>query len=637
MIALSLKDVTKSFGAEDVLKGVTLTLTDQMRLGLIGQNGAGKTTLLRLIAGIDTADGGSVSLPTAAGYLPQEVPAGTQQSVWETMLSVFEDAFALEARMRTLEQNMQSAADDETAWQRLSREYEQVTGAFEEAGGYGYKSAINGVLDGLGLGEPFYDRAVNTLSGGERSRLMLAKLLLEKPSLLLLDEPTNHLDTDAIVWLENYLKSWQGAVVIVSHDRWLLDQLCTHIAELRSGIVQTYTGNYSDFVKQKQEMLLLAEKAYAHNQREIARQEKVIEQYRVWGRAGGGKNFIKAQARQTLLNKMERLERPESASARISLRLDAHTRSGNDVLFLRGITKAFNGQPPLFSDIAIDLRKGERAALMGPNGAGKTTLLHIAAQTQLPDTGTVQYGVGVSMGLYDQLQQSLSPNNTVIEEMRENFPALSDSMLRNTLASFLFCGDDVFKRISALSGGEKGRLSLLKLMLGGHNLLLLDEPTNHLDMESREMLEDALCHFEGTVLFVSHDRYFINKTATRVLELKSGTLSGYQGGFEDYMRALAQKQQPQTQPSGITKTAEVKQKKADKQMQQAVREAKRRAKQLEEDIQKAEQRLADIEAQLADPAHLDAAQLTLLSQQHEDLQHEIESMMHAWEMAHSEC
>lgn len=631
MIALSLKEIEKSFGADTVLFGVSLTLTTEMRLGLIGRNGAGKTTLLRIIMGDLSTDAGSVSVPLNAGYLRQEVPAGTQKTVWDEMLSVFDDAFALEQRLRVLEHDMEDAADNGAAWQRISREYETVTQAFEEAGGYGYKSAISGVLHGLGITADLHERAMCTLSGGQRSRLMLAKLLLEKPQLLLLDEPTNHLDTDAVCWLEGYLKTWQGAVIIVSHDRWFLDQTCTHIAELCRGKAETYIGNYTAFTIKREEKRRLAQKAYERNQAELGRHKKVIDQYKAWGRAGGGKNFIKAQARETLMSKIERVERPEDDIERISLRLNSKMRSGNEVLTVEGVTMAFGDQPPLFTGLDLELRSGDRAALVGPNGIGKTTLLRIAAQKFMPLEGQVRNGVGVLCGYYDQHQQALSASCTVLEELRNDFPALCDGELRNALAAFLFCGDDVFKPVSALSGGEKGRLSLLKLMLGGHNLLLLDEPTNHLDMDSREMLEDALCAFDGTVLLVSHDRYFINKVSTRVLELKEGGLTAFEGNWSDYANALEQAKQPQEDTSTLTKTAAVKQKKADKQAELQAREAKKRAKQLEEDIFEAEAKLEDLAAQLENPAGLDAEQITTLSEAYADMQIKIDELLCEWE------
>ena len=635
---LTLKNINKSFGADEILKDVSFTLTDEMRIGLVGPNGAGKTTLMRIVCGDLTADGGSVSIAPGAevGYLSQEVPAGTQTTVWDTMLAVFERAFALEARMRELEHAMEDAAEDAAKWERISKEYDRVTRAFEEAGGYGYKSAIGGVLKGLGLPEETFDRAVSTLSGGQRARLALARLLLQKPSLLLLDEPTNHLDTDAVGWLENYLTTWQGAVVAVSHDRYFLDRLCTHTADMHRGVVDVYIGNYSSFIMQRAEKQRLQEKAYENNQREIKRQEKIIQQYYDWGRINGGKNFIKAKARENLLSKMERVDRPEGERSRMSLQLSAAGRSGNDVLMVENLSMAF-GEKKLFNDLSFKLLRGDRAALVGPNGIGKTTLLKIIAGRLTPVSGGVRFGAGVSAGYYDQLQETLCDTRTVIEEMREAYPGMTDSVLRNTLAGFLFYGDDVFKPVSALSGGERGRLALLKLMLLKGTLLLLDEPTNHLDMDSREVLEDALAEFDGTVLFVSHDRYFINRVATRVIAMGE-TVVQVDGGWEEYQEYLTA-QREGTLPTafednGLTKTAQAKQRRAEKEEAQRLAEAEKRLAKIEEDIAQREKRQKEIETALADPASLAESALVSLSQEYDALQAQIDKLMEQWEEAH---
>ncbi len=636
MVTLSLKNINISFGAEQVLKDVSLTLTDDMRMGLVGPNGAGKTTLLRIVCGELTPDGGTVSLPggSVVGYLPQESGSGTEATVWQTMLEVFDEAFALEERMRALERAMEEASADPDKWDKVSREYENVTSAFERAGGYGYKSAIAGVLKGLGLGEEFYGQSVNTLSGGQRSRLMLAKLLLSKPTVLLLDEPTNHLDTDAALWLENYLKTWQGCVIIVSHDRWFLDQICTHIAEMLDGKVETYIGNYTSFYAQKQEKRELAQKAYELGQREYNRQKKIIEQYYAWGRINGGNNFKKAKSREKLLAKMEFAEKAPGERRKMGLKLDASLRGGNDVLTAEGLGMAFEGTP-LFSGVDLSLKKGDRAALIGPNGVGKTTLLRIIASRLAPLEGQVRYGAGIEAGYYDQLLETLNVNNTVIEEMRDAFPAMTDSELRNILASFLFCGDDVFKSISALSGGEKGRLSLLKLMMKKGNLLLLDEPTNHLDMDSREVLESALADFDGTVLFISHDRYFINKVATRIIEMKDGGIEQFEGNWSDYLEQLERRKLKDSEPadSGLTKTEAAKLKRAEKEREQRVKEAQERVKCIEQAIEAQEARLAEIEALLADPAALSAERLVELSGEHERTRQSTDDLILEWEAA----
>lgn len=637
MVALTLNNINKSFGADEVLKDISLMLTDEQRVGLVGPNGAGKTTLLRIICGEMTADSGSVGIanPVGLGYLSQEVPTGTDQTVWQTMLAVFDDVFAMEERMRALEHEMAHAAADSDAWRRVSREYERVTRAFEEADGYGYKSAIGGVLKGLGLGEETFEQRVSTLSGGQRARLALGRLLLKKPTLLLLDEPTNHLDAGAIEWLEGYLKSWRGAVILVSHDRWFLDQLCTHVAGLYNGTLSVEPGNYSAFAAKRQEQRRLQQKAYEHNQREIKRQEAVIERYKTWGRSGGGKNFIKAQAREHLLEKMERVDRPEAERARISLRLEGGS-SGEDVLAADGLSMAF-GDKTLFEGLEFRLFKGDSAALVGPNGAGKTTLLRIVAGKLSPLSGEVALGAGVKIGYYDQLQEGLNERYSVMEELRNAYPSKTDGELRNVLAGFLFFGDDVFKPVAALSGGEKGRLALLKLMLSKPALLLLDEPTNHLDMDSREVLEGALRDFDGTILFVSHDRYFINRVASRVLELKDSVVTAYEGNWSDYQAFLEAGKNTSQQvyaDDGLTRTEAAKRRRASREEEQRAKEAKLRVAQIEKEIARAEERLKQIEDTLADPSALAETEIIALSSEHEAVQQDIEALMEKWEEAH---
>jgi ATP-binding cassette subfamily F protein 3 len=635
LTSLTIKNIRKSFGADEILADVSLTVTDDMRLGLVGPNGAGKTTLLRIISGELSADAGSVHMAPgiAAGYLRQEADAGTSETVWQTMLRVFDSAFAMEARLRELEHDMEEAAAHPDQWRRVSAEYDRVTKAFEEAGGYGYKSAIRGVLSGLGLGEELYDQPCSTLSGGQRSRLGLAQLLLQKPGLLLLDEPTNHLDMDAVAWLEGYLKSWQGAVVLVSHDRWLLDQLCTHTAELHGGRADVYTGGYTSFIAQRQEKRRLQEKAYETNQKELDRQKKVVQQYYDWGRMNS-RNFVKAKAREKMLEKMERVDRPERQRDKISLTLNASQRSGNDVLTAEDLEMAFDDNL-LFSGLSIDLKKGDKAALIGQNGIGKTTLLRIIAEQLRPVSGSVTLGAGVTVGYYDQLQQTLDSDSIVLDELRGIAPQMSDGELRNVLAAFLFRGDDVFKRVAMLSGGEKGRLSLLKLMMGRDNLLLLDEPTNHLDMDSREVLEDALLHFDATVLFVSHDRYFMGKIATRVLEMTRETVTQFGGGWSEYLAFLEKQKTADEMPDlGLTKTEAAKQKRAIRDAELRQREAKKRLEKIEADIAALEDKLSEIEQTLADPAGISEDQLLALSQTHADVQVQIDALMTEWEQAH---
>ena len=433
--------------------------------------------------------------------------------------------------------------------------------------------------------------------------------------------------------MEGYLKSWQGAVVLVSHDRWLLDQLCTHTADLHGGHADVYIGGYTSFIAQRQEKRRLQEKAYETNQKEIDRQKKVVQQYYDWGRMNS-RNYVKAKAREKMLDKMERVDRPERERDKISLTLSAAHRSGNDVLTAENLEMAFDDNP-LFSGLDIDLKKGDKAALIGANGIGKTTLLRIIAGRLNPIAGSVTLGTGVTVGYYDQLQQTLDNNCIVLDELRSIAPQMSDGELRNVLAAFLFRGDDVFKKVAMLSGGEKGRLSLLKLMMGQDNLLLLDEPTNHLDMDSREVLEDALMHFNGTVLLVSHDRYFMSKIATRVLEMTRETVTQYDGSWDDYLASLEKQKAPDETPdAGVTKTEAAKQKRAHRDEEMRQREAKKRLVQIEEDIAALEDKLGGIERTLADPAGIGEDELVALSLTHADVQDQIDALMAQWEQAH---
>jgi ATP-binding cassette, subfamily F, member 3 len=634
---LTLKNISKSYGALEVLSDVSFTVTDATILGLVGANGAGKTTLLRIITGEQHCDHGSVNMPSSVrmSYLEQETNESTTDSVWELMLSVFHDAFALEEKMRSLEHDMHEASQDSDMWDKISHEYEQTTAAFEQADGYGYKSAIRGVLTGLGLYEDVYDQNVTTLSGGQRSRLYLAKMLLEKPDLLLLDEPTNHLDTTALSWLETYLKAWKGAIVIVSHDRWFLDQLCNQITQIERGTSTSYKGNYTAFIEQRQINRELQMKAYDKNQIDIKRHKQMIERYKSWGRQGAHKSFIKATAKQRELDKMERIDKVTNKS-NMKLNLSSSYRGGNDVLSAENLSMSFD-DVNLFNCLHLNLFRGDKAALIGANGIGKTTLLRILANRLTPVRGTVTLGSKVTLSYYDQLQQSLNPQLTIIEQMREEYPAMDDNDIRNCLGRFLFYGDDIDKKISTLSGGEKGRLSLLIMMLSASNLLLLDEPTNHLDMDSREILEDALMSFEGTVLFVSHDRYFINKLASRVLEMSSDTVTQHPGNWDDYLQFLEKQKIAKLQSesdSELTKTAQYKQRQEQKKTDAQQRAHSKFVKQLEADIVSLEQKLESIEHTLSHPDNLDDAQIAQLSADHEDIQNQIDTLMHKWESAH---
>ncbi len=599
MIVLSAQGIQKSFGVNAVLSGASLTLQDGRRLGLVGANGSGKSTLLKIIAGLEASDAGSVTMArgTQIGYLAQQGMVTDGLTVWEELEQVFAPIHEMEARLRALEQEMSEKHADEAAFARLSGQYANLTDAFEQADGYAWRSAISGVLAGLGFTRPQWDQGVDSLSGGERTRLCLARLLLQKPDLLLLDEPTNHLDLDALGWLEQYLQAYRGAVLVVSHDRYLLDAVCTDIAELLFGEIEQYEGNYSRYQRLRAERLEARERAYTLQQKEIQRQEAVITLLKSYNRE---KSLKRARSREKLLAKMERLDRPQD-ERQVRFAFTARRRTGDDVLIAKDLEKGFEGRT-LFASLDLHLRAGDRVALIGPNGVGKSTLLKLITGQEKPGGGTIRYGANVDMGYYDQHQQRLHPEKTVLDELWDDFPRLEQAELRSILGCFLFTGDDVFQPIHTLSGGERGRVALTRLMLEADNFLLLDEPTNHLDMDSREVLEQALEDFPGTILTVSHDRYFINRLANRVIEMRPDGVSFYLGNYDDYldkkrMEALGD---PDTDPQR-TRTSIEKEKKRDRQAREAEKALRAEQTALEAAIQAREEAIAAQEARMAEP------------------------------------
>ena len=587
MIVLTIQNLHKAFGGNVVLKDVNLTLQDHQRMGLVGVNGCGKTTLLNILAGREQSDGGSIALMKGlrVGYMEQQYRAQGDSTVFEEMKRVFEPVFAMEEKLRALEKEMSEAS--ETELKRMGETYARLSDAFEKADGYAWKSSIQGVLAGLGFKKEQYDQPARLLSGGELTRLCLAKLLLQKPDLLLLDEPTNHLDLSALDWLEHYLSDYKGALIVVSHDRYFLDHVCTHISELLLGTLEQYTGNYSSYMKERAERFEIRMRAWEQQQKMIAREEAIIARYKSFNRE---KSIKAAESREKRLEKVERLERPED-ERQVRFRFEAKRRTGDDVLFIRDYSKSF-GDRTLFKNVNLTLRAGDRVALLGPNGIGKSTLLKCLVGEETPDTGSVRWGANVDTGYYDQKQEGLHPNKTVLDEVWDAFPRLEQSQVRGALGLFLFTGEDVFMPIHTLSGGEKGRVALTKLMLHKDNLLLLDEPTNHLDMDSREVLEDALESFEGTILAVSHDRYFINRFATRVAVLTEDGIKEYLGNFDDYMARLQWEQAQQNQDprfADMTRTEAGKEKRK-------IRLAKEQLKALKEAVRQAEKTVADTEA-----------------------------------------
>ena len=629
MILLSLQDVRKSFGTNEVLRGASFVLQTGERLGLVGVNGSGKSTLMKIIAGIETCDSGTISMQKGLrlGYLAQQGEVDPEHTVLEEMEAVFEPMVRMEEEMRAVERQMAEAVDDELLLKRLGGRYDQLTRDFERGNGYGWRSAVQGVLAGLGFRKEQQQQKASVLSGGERTRLCLGRMLLSEPDLLLLDEPTNHLDLKSIAWLESYLADYRGAVLIISHDRYFMDHVCDHMAELLFGRIETYDGNYTDYMKQREERFEVRMKTWQLQQKEIERQEAIIARYRMFNRE---KSIRAAESREKRLEKMERLEKPKDEHS-IHFRFECRRRTGEDVLMLEHLSKGFDGRT-LFRDIRMHLRAGDRVALIGDNGVGKSTLLKCIVGEEKPDDGTIRFGSGVDIGYYDQHQAKLHPEKNVLDEVWDDFRRLDQTEVRGALGMFLFTGDDVLMPVSTLSGGEKGRVALTKLMLRQDNLLLLDEPTNHLDMDSREVLEKALENFPGTILAISHDRYFINRFATRVAVMESEGIREYLGNYDDYFEKINRQQEPDGVDSGMTRTQINREKKKKVAEQKRVKDMKLALQSTEAAIARAEEEAGHMEQALADPAtYQDAEKAAMLAKEYQKKKDEIATLYETWE------
>lgn len=630
MIILSAQHIAKSFGVNAVLRDVSLTVQQGDRIGLVGVNGCGKSTLMRILAGLDAQDGGEISLVRGlrVGYLAQQNMVTSGETVWNELQKVYEQVFAMEKKLRELEDEMAHAHTDAQRFAQLSADYDRLTQRFEEADGYSWKSMVSGVLNGLGFKPTQYDQCVDSLSGGEQTRLCLARLLLQKPDLLLLDEPTNHLDMETLQWLENYLAAYKGSVLVISHDRYFLDHVCTGIVEILMGSSEQYNGNYTRYIAQRQERFESRMRAYEIQQKEIERQQAIIARYRMFNRE---KSIRAAESREKALDRMEKLEKPVDERA-IRFSFEARRRTGEDVLQLTEISKSF-GEKHLFHDLTLRVRAGDRVALIGPNGVGKSTLIKIIVGEEQPDTGFIRYGSNVDIGYYDQHQSTLHADKTALDEIWDRFPQMEQSNVRGALGMFLFTGDDVFKPIHTLSGGEKGRVALTALMLRKDNLLLLDEPTNHLDMDSREVLEDALTDFGGTIITVSHDRYFINRIANRIIEMQPDGVTEYIGNYDDY---IERKNRPVAveAEAGKTKTELEKEKRREKLSRQALRQLKIRAQDAEKAVGVKEAEIAELEAQMADPSlYSDAQKSADVQRAYQKAQQALQTLYEQWEAA----
>ena len=628
MILLSVQDIRKSFGGHEVLKKVSFTLQEGERMGLVGVNGSGKSTLMKIIAGQETADDGQISIQKGlrVGYMAQQGDLSGGETVQEALESVFAPLQAMEAELRELEEEMARSGGDPETLRRLGSRYDTLTRTFERENGYGWRSAVEGVLAGLGLRE-YRNRKTALLSGGERTRLSLGRLLLTEPDLLLLDEPTNHLDLKSIAWLENTLSAWRGAVLVISHDRYFLDHVCGRMAELLMGTLETYTGNYTEYLEKRTAVYETRMKAWQAQQKEIARQEAIIATYRRFNRE---KSIRAAESREKRLEKMERLERPQEEGS-VRFRFETRRRTGEDVLTLEELKKSYDGRL-LFDHLKLLVRAGDRIALIGDNGTGKSTLLKCLVGEEKADAGVIRWGAGVDLGYYDQHQAGLHENKTVLEEVWDRFPRLEQYEVRGALGLFLFTGDEVFEPVHTLSGGERGRVCLTELMLRKDNVLLLDEPTNHLDMDSREVLEAALADFEGTIIAVSHDRYFINRFAEKVCVLEDGRLKEYIGNYDRYFEKASRDAEPDALPPGMTRTAAEKEKKRDREEKRRLKEAADRLKETEKQIAEAEAERSRLEAALAEPdTYRDPEKAAEMSRRYHELEEEIDGLYGIWE------
>ena len=635
---LSVNNLSKSYDGRDILKSISFHIEQTDKLGITGINGAGKSTLLKQITSEERPDSGSVVLSKDAriGYLSQSMESDSDNSIYDEVISIKKNVLNTERELRELELKMREDQSDATM-----QRYSELSHRFELENGYAVRSNVQGILKGLGFKEEEFSKKVSRLSGGQKTRLSLGRLLLDEPEILILDEPTNHLDIKSVSWLEGYLKAWRGAVIIVSHDRYFLDRIVNKIFDIENGSGRLYLGNYTAFAEKKAELRKSLMRAYLNNQAELKHQQEVILKLKQFNRE---KSVKRAESREKALQKMEKIDKPFDIEDAMRLHFTPSKISGKDVLFAEGLSKSY-GDKTLFSGVGLDVKRGEKLAIIGPNGTGKTTLLKILNGNEQPDAGELELGTRVEIAYYDQEHHVLNPDNTVFDEISDAYPHMNNTEIRNLLASFLFTGDDVFKLIKELSGGEKGRLSLAKLMLSKANLLLLDEPTNHLDITSKEILEEAIKNYEGTVIYVSHDRYFINSTATRILELDGGHFINYLGNYDYYLEkqldasfdkkkavsgSIADTVHTDTLASRDTDTKlSFEEKKRKNQLLQKLRSS---LSGCERDIEEHEQLISALDDEMADPENaVNSAKLNELITKQTELKAELSELYSKWE------
>lgn len=638
MLLLQTNDVLRRFGADVLFHNINLQVVDHARVALVGRNGAGKTTLLKMIAGITQPDEGTITKAKglSIGYLAQDQGLDSQNSIWAELDTVFGSLHQMEAEIHHLEGQLATVDSTTDRYQEILRDYDRLQEQFQEAGGFEIDSRMRGVLTGFGFEEESYQRPVNSLSGGQKTKLALAKILLQAPQLLILDEPTNHLDMGVLTWLEDYLKGYSGALLIVSHDRYFLDRVVNEVYDLDNQTLHHYTGNYSAFVKNKTARLATEMKHYEQQKKEIAKLEDFVNKNLV--RASTTK---RAQARRHQLEKMERIERPQTDDKSIHFSFSSQKESGNEVLDVEGLKIGYQ-DTVLAGPLTFNERKGQRVGIIGPNGIGKSTLLKTLLKKMPAIAGTIKFGANLDIGYYDQEQQQLHPEKTVLDEVWDDHPEIDETQIRNLLGSFLFVGDDVYKHVSDLSGGQKARLELTKLSFEPINFLILDEPTNHLDIDSREVLEGAINDFDGTVLFISHDRYFINQVATDVLAMQKDGITRYQGDYDDYLRAVTEQEQasaddsttPDQKRAPKDGSAAQQSYQQSKEAQKARRKLQRTVADLEEQMNQLSEQQEQVETKMADPnVATDIGKLTDLQRELDTLTKQLEDVEEQWTAA----
>jgi ATP-binding cassette subfamily F protein 3 len=630
---LSCNHISKSYGVETILNDCSFFINDNEKAAIVGNNGAGKSTIMKIIMGELSPDDGNVIIgkDKTIGYLAQYQDLGSDTTIYEEVKSVKQNLIDMEQKLLEYEKEMAKVSGDELS--KLIETYTNLEHRFQLLNGYSYKSEIEGVIKGLGFTEDDFNKSVGNLSGGQKTRVALCKLLLEKPDIIMLDEPTNHLDLNSIKWLETYLLNYNGAVLIISHDRYFLDKIVSKVIEIENHKAHVYSGNYSDFAVKKQELRVATMNAYLKQQSEIKHQEEVIAKLRSYKQE---KFYKRAESREKQLEKMDLIEKPEELKNNMTIKLEPDIVSGNDVLSVENLEKSYNTL--LFKNISFEIKRGEHVAIIGDNGTGKTTILKIINGLVDADSGMIKLGTNVHIGYYDQEQHNLTDENTLFEEIANSYPNMTNTKIRNTLAAFMFTGEDVFKRVSDLSGGEKGRLSLAKLMLSEANLIILDEPTNHLDMASKEILENAINNYTGTVLYVSHDRYFINQTANRILELTNTKLINYLGNYDYYeekKEELTATFAPKEEKTKAEKTTSSNKQDYLERKAEAtrIRKLKNDISKVEEKIKKYEDRLNELDEMVAYPSvSTNSAKLNEIGKEQNEISDKLDKLMEEWEI-----